>query len=104
LLPVIGLTDTATGIVVSRWGVHGEALAGVGAAAGVFADHGCAAELLQVVAELLAARECRRASQHVHRLGLAEPAARHIRQGPHLPGRGVLAFPQAGELDRVMVP
>ena len=84
--------------------VYGEALAGVGAAAGVLANHGCPAELLQVVAELLAAGECRRAGQHVHRLGLAKSAAGHIWQGPHLPGRGVLAFPEAGELDRVLVP
>src|SRR6266487_7097289 len=59
-------------------GVHGESLPGVGAAAGALADDGGPAELLQVVAELLAAGERSRAGEYVDRLGLAEAAAGDI--------------------------
>src|SRR6478672_3110535 len=65
-------------------GVHGESLPGMGAAAGALADDGGPAELLQVVAELLAAGERGRAGEYVDRLGLAEAAAGNIRKRPGL--------------------
>ena len=84
--------------------VDAEFLAGVAAAAGGFTDDDGPAELLQVVRQLFAAGEGGRAGQRVNGLGLAEAAAGHIRQRPGLPGLAVLAFLQAGELDRVVVP
>ena len=74
------------------------------APAGGFADNDRAVELLQVVGKLLAAGERGPARQDADRLGLAESAAGHVRQGPGLPEPVVLAFGEAGELDRVMVP
>jgi hypothetical protein len=61
-----------------------EPLDRVGAAAGALADHGSPAELLEVVAEFLAAGERGAAGQHQDPLVRAEPAAGRERHGPGL--------------------
>src|SRR5262249_51394317 len=81
-----------------------EPLARVGAAAGGLADDGGPAELLEVVAELLAAGERGGTRQHVHGLVLAEAATWNVRQRPGLPEQVVLAVPKSGELGGVAVP
>src|SRR4029077_3327794 len=72
------------------------------AAAGALANDGGPAELLQVVAELLAAGERGRAGEYVDRLCLAEAAAGNIRKRPGL--LELAAFPQPAELGRLVVP
>src|SRR6516225_9666717 len=81
-----------------------EALARVGAAAAGFANNDGPAELLEVIAELLPTGERDGTRQHVHRLVLAESAARNVRQRPGLPEQVVLAFPQPRKLGWVAVP